>query len=79
MSEGGYQQDADPHFGTFYLPFVSVAFVSPPFCLKVVENTGERVVLAVLGWRRRNSGTLLGLLVGLGLLLLPLLLLVIRL
>jgi len=74
MPEGGYQQDADPHFGTFYLPFVSVAFVSPPFCLEVVENTGERVVLAVLGWRRRNSG--LALLVGLELLLLPLLLVI---
>jgi len=37
QDEGG-QTSAYPHLSAFDFPFVTVAFVSPPFCLKEVEN-----------------------------------------
>lgn len=63
-----------PHLRPLDLPLIPVALVSPPFGLEVVEDAGERVVLAALGDLLELGilGALL-LLGGLGLLLLLLL------
>lgn len=47
-----------PHLSAFNFPFVSVALVSPPFCLEEVENRREGEVLATLGGREQISGLL---------------------
>ena len=52
---------AYPHFSAFNFPFVTVAFVSPPFCLEEVENRGKGEILATLG-RREQIARLLELL-----------------
>lgn len=39
-----------PHLCTLDLPLISVAFVSPPFGLKKVEDTREGKVLSALRW-----------------------------
>lgn len=63
-----------PHLRPLDLPLIPVALVSPPFGLEVVEDAGERVILAALGDLLELGilGALL-LLGGLGLLLLLLL------
>ena len=40
-----------PHLSAFNFPLVAVAFVSPPFRLKEVEDRRESEVLATLGRR----------------------------
>jgi hypothetical protein len=43
-----------PHLCPLDLPFVSVTFVSSPFCLEEMKDAGEGKVLAVLRRRWRN-------------------------
>ena len=68
------QTRAYPHLGAFDFPFITVAFVSSPFCLEEVKNRREGEVLATLG-RRKQIARLLQLLLLLLWLLLNLLLL----
>jgi hypothetical protein len=75
VNEVSSADNTDPHFSTFDLPFVSVAFVASPFGLEIVKDAGKRVVLAIQ-WRWRwDSCAWLALLERLGLLLLLLALL----
>ena len=60
-TDDGGRTKAYPHLSAFNLPFVTVAFVSPPFCLEEVKNGGEGEVLATL-WRREQIARLLQLL-----------------
>lgn len=39
------------HFRPFNLPFIAVAFVTSPFRLKKVQNTGKSIILAILHGR----------------------------
>ena len=56
-NDDGGQTRAYPHLSAFNFPFITVAFVSPPFCLEEVENRREGEVLATL--RRRKQIALL--------------------
>jgi len=60
-SEDCGQTRAYPHLSAFDFPFITVAFVSPPFCLEEMENRREGEVLATLG-RRKQIARLLQLL-----------------
>lgn len=40
-------KNTDPHLGPFDLPLIPLAFIPPPFGLKIVEDRSKRHVLAI--------------------------------
>lgn len=67
--------NAHPHFSPLDLPFITIAFIFPPFCLKKMKDARECKVLAVLRRWRWNIIRLLATLLLLLLLLLVVLVL----